>query len=143
LGSKVLPFPDEKPSFELPPRLGEPSLAARDSTIPVDDLEKGEVVDAKSALNSSSGSEKGDAGAPKDDSDANIVDWYGPTDVENPLNWSTAKKSFTFFQICLLTFVVYSGSAIITPALYTFIEIYGVSAQVGTLTLSLYVLGYV
>lgn len=34
-----------------------------------------------------------------------LVDWDGPEDPENPQNWSTAKKSFVFFQICLLTFV--------------------------------------
>jgi hypothetical protein len=39
--------------------------------------------------------------------------------------------------------VVYSGSAIITPAEPVFIEIFGVSAEVSSLVLSMYVLGYV
>ena len=39
--------------------------------------------------------------------------------------------------------IVYSGSAIITPAEPIFMEIFGVSAQVSTLVLSMYVLGYV
>jgi hypothetical protein len=32
------------------------------------------------------------------------VGWYDDKDPENPLNWSTGKKTFTYFQICLLTF---------------------------------------
>jgi hypothetical protein len=39
--------------------------------------------------------------------------------------------------------VVYSGSAIITPAEPVFIEIFGVSSEVSSLVLSMYVLGYV
>lgn len=39
--------------------------------------------------------------------------------------------------------VVYSGSAIITPAQPVFMEIFGVSAEVSSLVLSMYVLGYV
>lgn len=74
--------------------------------------------------------------------DKNTVDWYSPSDPENPQNWSTPKKCFTFGQICILTFTVYIGSAIITPAEPTFVSIYGVSGQVSSLVLSMYVLGY-
>ncbi|KAL4781787.1 hypothetical protein BJX76DRAFT_359548 [Aspergillus varians] len=45
-------------------------------------------------------------------------------------------------QICLLTFSVYAGSVIITPAQPAFVEIFGVSAQVSSLVPSMYVLGY-
>ncbi|KAI5460576.1 cycloheximide resistance protein [Mariannaea sp. PMI_226] len=74
--------------------------------------------------------------------DSHIVDWYQPDDPDNPQNWSTAKKSFVMFEICLLTFAIYSGSAIITPAQTTIMELFGVSAQLASMTLSLYVLGY-
>ncbi|KAF7562331.1 hypothetical protein G7046_g1838 [Stylonectria norvegica] len=72
----------------------------------------------------------------------NVVDWYRPDDPDNPQNWSTAKKSFVMFEICLLTFAIYSGSAIITPAHTIIMNMYGVSSQLASMTLSLYVLGY-
>ncbi|PKY07086.1 cycloheximide resistance protein [Aspergillus campestris IBT 28561] len=58
------------------------------------------------------------------------------------MNWSTGRKTFVFFQICLLTFAVYSGSAIISPAQPTFVEIFGISSQASTLVMSMFVLGY-
>ena len=39
--------------------------------------------------------------------------------------------------------IVYLGSAIITPAEPIFVKIYGVSAEVSSLVLSMFVLGYV
>ncbi|KAL4905239.1 hypothetical protein BDW74DRAFT_167930 [Aspergillus multicolor] len=45
-----------------------------------------------------------------------LVDWNGADDPENPQNWSTPRKTFVQFQICLLTVAIYTGSAIITPA---------------------------
>lgn len=50
----------------------------------------------KVAVSSQTSSQSGEAN--------DLVDWDGPEDPENPQNWSTAKKSFVFFQICLLTF---------------------------------------
>ncbi|PVH92357.1 putative MFS transporter [Periconia macrospinosa] len=67
---------------------------------------------------------------------------FSPTDRDNPQNWSTKKKIFTFLQICLLTFSIYSASAIITPAEGIFQEIWGVSREVSALVLSMFVLGY-
>lgn len=32
-----------------------------------------------------------------------LVDWYGEDDPENPRNWSSRKRGFVLFQICLLT----------------------------------------
>jgi hypothetical protein len=34
----------------------------------------------------------------------NIVGWIGDNDQDNPQNWSSWKKLFTYAQICLLTF---------------------------------------
>ncbi|KAL4941250.1 hypothetical protein BDV06DRAFT_223272 [Aspergillus oleicola] len=71
-----------------------------------------------------------------------LVDWGGPEDPENPQNWSTGRKTFVLFQICILTVAIYAGSAIITPAEPVFVEIYNISVQVSTLVLSMYVMGY-
>ncbi|CAI7613539.1 uncharacterized protein N7487_008365 [Penicillium crustosum] len=107
------------------PPIGDPR--APESDAKVADIEK-------VAVSSQTSSQSGEAN--------DLVDWDGPEDPENPQNWSTAKKSFVFFQICLLTFAIYSGSAIISPAEPIFIEIFGISRQVSTLVMSMFVLGY-
>ncbi|KAF1964756.1 cycloheximide resistance protein [Bimuria novae-zelandiae CBS 107.79] len=67
---------------------------------------------------------------------------FSPMDRDNPQNWGAGKKAFVFFQICLLTFSIYSASAIITPAEGIFSQKWGTSGQVSALVLSMYVLGY-
>ncbi|KAI9744103.1 MAG: hypothetical protein M1818_002255 [Claussenomyces sp. TS43310] len=78
------------------------------------------------------------ASSPADsESDYHTVGWYDDSDPENLQMWLTAMKPFTYFQICLLTF-----ATIITPAEPVFIKISGVLAEVSSLVLSMYVLGY-
>jgi len=74
--------------------------------------------------------------------DLTVVDWDGPNDPENPLNWSMGKKFFVTFEICLLTFGVYIGSAIYTAGLQDIEKTFGVSEVAGVLGLTLFVLGY-
>ncbi|KAL2851938.1 major facilitator superfamily domain-containing protein [Aspergillus pseudoustus] len=71
-----------------------------------------------------------------------IVDWRGPSDSENPQNWSTMKKLLCSCQIWLLTFAIYIGSAIYTPGIPGVSEQFGVSSMVAVLGLTLFVLGY-
>lgn len=59
-----------------------------------------------------------------------------------PLHWSTFKKCFVTFEICLLTFSVYIGSAIYTPGIETITMDFGVSQVKATLGLTLFVAGY-
>ncbi|KAK6439678.1 GTPase-activating protein [Oleoguttula sp. CCFEE 5521] len=72
----------------------------------------------------------------------NLVDWYGPNDPENPMNWSTAKKFLVTAEICLLTVSIYSGSSIYAPAVESVSETFGVSTVAAILGLTLFVLGY-
>jgi len=74
--------------------------------------------------------------------DEHIVDWYGKDDPANPQNWSTGKKFFVTFEICLLTFGVYIGSAIYTPGIMEVEGIFHVSQAAATLGLTMFVLGY-
>ena len=37
--------------------------------------------------------------------DPNIVDWDGPDDPENPLNWPTSKKLSTLSMVSIITFL--------------------------------------
>ncbi|KAI1617991.1 major facilitator superfamily domain-containing protein [Exophiala viscosa] len=71
-----------------------------------------------------------------------LVDWYTTDDPENPQNWSRGKKGLVVLQIYLYTLAVYMGSAIFTPSEPYIMEKLGVSEQVASLGLSMYVLGY-
>ncbi|KAJ4515578.1 GTPase-activating protein [Exophiala dermatitidis] len=79
---------------------------------------------------------------PEKGRDADIVDWYGPDDPENPRNWGRIKKFWVTFEICLLTFSVYVGSAIYTAGILDISKTFGVSEVAATLGLTLFVLGY-
>ncbi|KAI0061852.1 MFS transporter [Artomyces pyxidatus] len=74
--------------------------------------------------------------------DTLLVDWYGPTDPDNPWNWSTPKKTWVMFQTCLLTFAVYIGSGIYTAGIASVSEDFHVSVVASTVGLTLFVLGY-
>ncbi|GHJ87320.1 hypothetical protein NliqN6_3722 [Naganishia liquefaciens] len=78
----------------------------------------------------------------KEGEDPNIVDWYGPDDPENPLNFSLFKKCFVTFCIALITISVYMGSSIVTPGILDIVQEFGKSQIVATLVLALFVLGY-
>ncbi|KAH7304427.1 major facilitator superfamily domain-containing protein [Stachybotrys elegans] len=71
-----------------------------------------------------------------------IVGWAGPDDSQNPQLWTFTKKSFVTVQICLLTFAIYVGSAIYSPAIPSTAQHFHVSRVTATLGLSLFVAGY-
>ncbi|KIY69130.1 MFS general substrate transporter [Cylindrobasidium torrendii FP15055 ss-10] len=74
--------------------------------------------------------------------DTNLIGWMGDDDQDNPQNWSTKKRAFVAFSICLMTFTMYIGSAIYTPAIPGVVEEFGVSVTYATLGLTLYAIGY-
>lgn len=39
--------------------------------------------------------------------DANVVDWDGPDDPENPMNWSSAKKTANLAIVSAMTLLSY------------------------------------
>lgn len=71
-----------------------------------------------------------------------LVDWYTTDDQENPQNWSKGKKGLVIFQIYIYTLAVYMGSAIYTPSIPYVMEQFGISQNVASLGLSMYVVGY-
>lgn len=100
------------------------------------DLEAGS---SSSASGSGNGSELAEA---KDEVDPFLVDWNGPDDPEHPLNWGRGKKAFVVVQIMILTCVTYMGASIYTPGQEYIQQEFHVGHVVGTLNLSMYVLGY-
>lgn len=166
LGIKIAPYEDEKEGFALSqtqskPTAQPPTTTSRDHS-PDDASEKDlEKEDSDKDVEKDVPNADHVAPPPAHPEDPNIIGWIGPNDEDNPQNWSSGKKFFTYAQICLLTFasmcicyslarqsanlnnVVYSASAIVTPAAGDFIRIFGITQQVTSLSLSMYVLGYV
>lgn len=77
-----------------------------------------------------------------EDKDLILVDWYGENDPENPQNWSFRKKVLVTLLISQMTFGVYAGSAIYTPAIEGVMEEFNVGLTKAILGLSLFVFGY-
>lgn len=86
------------------------------------------------------------------------VDFEGPKDKYNPLNWSLLKKyvegprratptkasfrTYIFSLLGITTMVVAMASSIFSPAIPSVMRTYGVNTEIGTLGISLYVLGF-
>ncbi|RMD42817.1 hypothetical protein DV735_g2302, partial [Chaetothyriales sp. CBS 134920] len=71
-----------------------------------------------------------------------LVDWYTIDDPENPKNWTMRKKLFVVFEIYVYTLAVYIGSAMVTPSEPYIQQRFGVSPELSSMSLSLYVAGY-
>lgn len=71
-----------------------------------------------------------------------VVSWYGERDPENPKNWPSHIKLWTHLLIYLYCFSVYMGASIATPAEPSLQQQFGITPQVSSLVLSIYVLGY-
>ncbi|KAF2097291.1 MFS transporter [Rhizodiscina lignyota] len=78
---------------------------------------------------------------PEKGRDMHLID-FTPGDPENPRNWSTGKKFFVTFEICLLTTSIYIGSAIYTAGIPSVEQSFHVSSVAATLGLTLFVAGY-
>ena len=76
------------------------------------DLEK--EIDLEGGRHSNSTADRKDADAQPPEAepaDPNIVDWDGPDDPDNPLNWSTKKKWFNIGVMAAITFLTYAAFA--------------------------------
>jgi MFS transporter, DHA1 family, multidrug resistance protein len=72
--------------------------------------------------------------------DPNLVDWDGPSDPDNPQNWSLTKKWYITMILSCLAFSITFSSSIFSQATVTIAELYSVSTEVTTLATSLFVL---
>ncbi|KAL3231750.1 GTPase-activating protein GYP2 [Nakaseomyces bracarensis] len=76
------------------------------------------------------------------DNDPFLVTFNGEDDPLIPYNWSYTKRAAVVVQVMLLTCVNYMGSSIYTPGQEQIQHDFHVGHVVGTLNLSVYVLGY-
>lgn len=70
-----------------------------------------------------------------------LTDWDGPTDPENPQNWSTALKWFHTLLIATFGFTATLATSIITPGLHQIAHDFETSTEVATVAFAIYVLG--
>lgn len=77
----------------------------------------------------------------KEQGDPFLVKWEDD-DKKNPMNWSTAYKSWITFQLGLLAMAASLGSSIISPAEEVIASYTGVSEEAAILSISLYILGF-
>ncbi|RFU73847.1 major facilitator superfamily transporter [Trichoderma arundinaceum] len=71
-----------------------------------------------------------------------LVGWYTTDDPENPHNWSSLKRSYIVFVICLYTWVTYVAGSVFAFSEPGIVEHFGVSVEASELGLALYVLAY-
>ncbi|KLJ13774.1 hypothetical protein EMPG_11315 [Blastomyces silverae] len=73
--------------------------------------------------------------------DPNLVQWDGPSDPGNPLNWSLARRWYITMIISFVALFVMFSSSVFAPATQVTAELYNVSEVVMTLSTSFVLLG--
>lgn len=79
---------------------------------------------------------------PLPDREEYVVEFDGEHDPMHAQNWPMKKKLMVGVMLGYTTFVAAFGSSIFSAATRTVAKVFGVSAEVGTLGVSLYVLGF-
>ncbi|KAI9689373.1 MAG: hypothetical protein M1822_010024 [Bathelium mastoideum] len=78
----------------------------------------------------------------KTSAESSFVEWDGPEDPYNPINWPIIRKIPAVLGICSLAFVSSFASSIFAPAAIQIAEEFHISETVANLGVSLYVLGF-
>ncbi|PWY71678.1 putative MFS transporter [Aspergillus heteromorphus CBS 117.55] len=73
---------------------------------------------------------------------ARHVEFDGQDDTLSPLNWPMKKKVYTSATLGITTMVVAFASSVFSPAIPQVMKVYGITQEVGTLGVSLYVFGF-
>jgi hypothetical protein len=76
------------------------------------------------------------------DEKKNIVSWDGPSDPENPKNWSPIRKWLIVATTCLMTFCVTFSSSVFSATVAATAEEFNTSSEIMVLGISLFVLGF-
>lgn len=75
--------------------------------------------------------------------DPNIVDWDGPNDPENPMNWPKFKKWMAIAIVSLITFLIPLGSSMFAPGVPALMaEFHSTNELLSGFVVSVYVLGF-
>jgi DHA1 family multidrug resistance protein-like MFS transporter len=102
-GNKVLLYPEENPGFAFQKTNTEEFGGEKSRSCP-ESLSRSRTRGAGEYSASSSSESNSDPSVPQQAGNTHIVDWYGPADPSNPMNWSPWKKRFVAFQIWSVKF---------------------------------------
>ncbi|CAG8958687.1 hypothetical protein HYFRA_00011529 [Hymenoscyphus fraxineus] len=79
----------------------------------------------------------------EEQAEINIVDWNGPDDPENPLNWSSTKKNVHVITISLFVLIANLAATMFAPGAQQLADEFHITdSTVEAMTVSLYVLGF-
>ncbi|KAI3325144.1 MFS general substrate transporter [Xylariaceae sp. AK1471] len=80
----------------------------------------------------------------KDSSDAHTVDWDGPQDPENPMNWSKTKKNAHIVIVSVLTLTANLAATMFAPGAQQLASDFNVTnTTIKTFTVNIYLLAFV
>ncbi|KAF2098262.1 multdrug transfer [Rhizodiscina lignyota] len=147
--NNVLKDPSVPTGLMLGGTLGHPNSSSGDTSV-IEIVSENNGTHSDPTLPDEEGSATFDEKAHHDDSfepkvlddGTIIVNWYGPNDPANPQNWTSGQKSVPAVIVITYTFAFYLGSSIFTGSYGGVIRQFGVSQQVVSLNLSMYVLAY-
>jgi hypothetical protein len=77
---------------------------------------------------------------PPQEKDPNLIEWDGPNDPQNPMNWPFSKKCRVTGVFASMTFCITFSSSVFSTATEITAQLYGVSNEVMILGTSLFVL---
>ncbi|KAK2810023.1 hypothetical protein FQN49_008565 [Arthroderma sp. PD_2] len=79
----------------------------------------------------------------REDEAPTLVDWDGPDDPANPLNWTSFKKWSIITLVSYITFVTSYGSTIFAPGVPALMKEFGNdSSTLSSFVVSIYILGF-
>jgi hypothetical protein len=100
-----------------------------------------EVIRVADAAIGSGESTKGQQ-TEENEKDPTLVEWDDADDPDNPFNWSPTTKWLITCSMGSITFTVTFASSVFSAAIPSVAHIFGISSEVATLGLSLFVLGF-
>ncbi|KAL9622034.1 MAG: hypothetical protein Q9160_003533 [Pyrenula sp. 1 TL-2023] len=74
--------------------------------------------------------------------DSNLVEWDGPDDPENPMNWGKARKWVLTMSMAFMNMNITFASSVFSTATTVVAKQFDISLEVSTLGTSLFVLGF-
>ncbi|KAI1976511.1 hypothetical protein LOZ53_001761 [Ophidiomyces ophidiicola] len=74
---------------------------------------------------------------------SNVIDWEGPDDLENPMNWSPWRKWMTITIVSLITFLNAFGSTVFAPSVpQAMQEFNSASGALSSFIISVFAIGW-
>ncbi|KAF4628190.1 hypothetical protein G7Y89_g9963 [Cudoniella acicularis] len=125
----------------------QPCLQLLPTTLTPKKKPNGDGEDVEKTASPTGSPEEGSGGDESPEStteDSNLVDWDGPDDPHNPLNWSQTSKVITIVLASAVTFVVSLAPTVFAPGVPQITkEFNSTSSALASLCVSIYIIGLI